>query len=316
MGASLSVCDAAFKTSDSQVDALLLGGACADGKGAGWHYSELDETYNELATRISNVEVQLWVILASALKYLARKNRNLFTRLVNKPQIAYAEKVERTCRSLLRQFQTHFAPVISAADVHARAENVEARVAHIQTTGEDDPSLMPSLKQCFVRRAREEAAEEASGREEAADRGKVVDLDAAVEPKLTRRRNAPENYVYISQDVCGIFFDLLWTARNDFLFLARTTNLVSNDVISLPYLPQSELVLLGSTLFIQTKMLLTRIASHLCLGQDAVDSYLRQAQARLAEVNRTLDELQGCAGCLQFDAVERQMIKARMCRLS
>jgi len=293
MGASLTVFDAAFKASENNE---FVGGACDDNDEK--HYADLDSAYNELVTLISNVEVKLWVVLASALKYLTRKKQNIFSKWTHKVQIAYAGKVVSVCRQLLQAFQSSFAPAISAADAHDRAENVDARIAHIQATGEDDPSLMPSLRQSFVRHARAPSPD--------LDDVEVDDF------KLTRRKNAARNFLYISQDVCSIFFDLLEASRDDFLFFARTANLVNADTIAVPFIPQSELVLLGFTVYVQTKMILTRIASHMCLGPHAVDSYLRQAEKRLAQVNALLDELQGCAGCLQFDNVERQMIKARL----
>lgn len=306
MGASLTVFDAAFKASEINA---FSGGDCDD-EGDEQHYADLDSAYNELVTLISNVEVKLWVVLASALKYLTRKKQNIFSKLSHKVPIAYAEKVVTVCRRLLQAFQTSFAPAISAADAHIRAENVDARVAHIQATGEDDPSLMPSLRQSFIRRARVPTPDLD---DQVGDGVEVDDVDF----KLTRRENAAGNFLYISQDVCSIFFDLLKASRDDFLFFARTANLVNTDTISVPFIPQSELVLLGFTVYVQTKMILTRIASHmLCLGRSTVDSYLRQVDKRLAQVKLLLDELQGCAGCLQFDNIERQMIKARLSQFS
>lgn len=300
MGASLTVFDAAFRADHVQ-DRELGGGACTDKKGPEWHLVSLDVTYDELVTLISNIEVKLWSVLAATLNYQSKRNKSLFAKIKSQAKSEFAEKVQSVCRSLLQQFQIKFAPAITAEDATTREENVETRIKRIQSTGVDDPSLMPSLKQCFIRRAR--AQQPASAKQNAADESRT---------KVTRRNPAPANYVYIPQDVCSIFFDLLKTAKADFTFFARTSNLSSANIISVPYIPYGDLILLGSTTFVQIKLLLMQVTSHMCLGQDTVESYVQGAQKQLDDIKIVLDEMQGCASCLDFSKVERQMIGAKL----
>lgn len=301
MGAQQSGFNAMFRASDQSNQSLLLGGEC-DADGAAKRGTQLDGLYNELVTRISDFETKLWVIVASTLQYLARERRNLFAPLVHQVQIEYAEKIIMVCASLLKKLQVRFAPAILAPDAQRRVDGFEARIDAIQATGRDDPSLVPSLRECFVRKARSVAPPGAF----------KASLAQRPDVGLTRRKNAPPHYLYAADDVCSMFFDLLedTEARKDFMFFGRVSNLIFAKAIALPYYPESERVLLGSTIFVQMRLVLENMSANMCRGQDDVGDYLPGLNARLKRVGVVLDELQGCASCLKFDKLERQMIRA------
>jgi hypothetical protein len=298
MGAQQSVFDAMFEACDQS----LSGGEC-EADGARKRGMQLDGLYNELVTRVSDFETKLWVVVASTLQYLSRERRNLFAPLVHKVQIEYAEKIIGVCASLLTKFQTHFASAILASDAQRRADGVEARVDAIQAVGNDDSALMPSLRECFIRKARSVATNPGA-----------IKASLALKPAvgLSRRKSAPPHYLYAADDVCSMFFDLLddAAAREDFLFFGRVSNLIVSGVISLPYYPESERALLGSTVFVQMRSVLENMSKNMCREQDDVDDYLRGLNHRLTKVGVVLDELQGCASCLKLDKLERQMIQA------